>query len=153
LPQERTTLSDLNRKLICDFINWLHDVRGNSESTCNQRLGAIHAFFDFVQYEMPEKTLLCQEIMSIKMMKAPESVMNYLSVDGIREILSMPDTSTKSGRRDATMLSLLYDTGARIQELADITVGDIRFIAPATVRLVGKGNKARIVPLLSGTDC
>ena len=64
----------------------------------------------------------------------------------------MPDTTTKNGRRDAMILSLLYDTGARVQELVDVVVGDVRFAAPATLRLVGKGNKARIVPLLHGAE-
>jgi len=152
LSPERVVISDLDRAVIINFINWMKHSRGNSESTCNQRLGAIHAFFQFVQYEMPEKLQQCQEVAGIRMMKAPETVISYLSIDGVRAVLSMPDTSTKSGRRDATMLSLLYDTGARVQELADLTVGDVRFVSPATVKLTGKGRKARIIPLLHGTE-
>lgn len=152
MPPERVTLNDISRKLVREFIDWLGSVRGSSVATCNQRLGAIHAFFDFVQYEMPEKLQLCQDIIGTKMAKAPQSAINYLSLDGIKAILSMPDTSTKSGRRDVALLSLLYDTGARVQELVDLTVGDVRFVSPATVRLTGKGNKSRIVPLLHGTE-
>jgi site-specific recombinase XerD len=152
LHPERITLDKFNRSVVIDFICWLKHTRGNSASTCNQRLGAIHAFFDFLQGEMPEKMPVCQEVMTVKMMKAPESAISYLSLDGVQAILTMPDTHTKSGRRDATMLSLLYDTGARVQELIDLTVGDIRFISPATVRLFGKGGKFRIVPLLHGTE-
>jgi site-specific recombinase XerD len=152
LAPDKVTLNDLGRPLVAAYLNWLKDSRGNSITTCNQRLGAVHSFFEFVQYEMPDKLQLCQEIMGIKAMRTPQSIINYLTLDGIEAILSMPDLNTRSGRRDVTMLSVLYDTGARVQELADITVGDVRFAAPATMRLVGKGNKARIVPLLHGTE-
>ena len=60
----------------------------------------------------------------------------------------MPDTSTKSGRRDLALLSLMYDTGARVQEIADLTPQCVRFEKPATIRLHGKGNKTRIVPMM-----
>lgn len=152
MPPEKVTLVDIDRRIILDFINWLKSVRNSSVSTCNQRLGAIHAFFEYIQYEMPEKLYNCQDIISTRTTKAPQSTINYLTLDGIKAILSMPDTTTKNGRRDAMILSLLYDTGARVQELVDITVGDVRLAAPATVRLVGKGSKARIVPLLHGTE-
>lgn len=152
MPPEKITIDDLGRDIVIEFIKWLRAERGNSISTCHQRLGAIHAFFNYVQYEMPEKVQICQDILHVKAPKAPQAVINYLSLDGIQLLLSMPDTSTKSGRRDATMLSLLYDTGARVQELVDLTIGDVRFASPATVRLVGKGQKARIVPLLHRTE-
>ncbi len=84
--------------------------------------------------------------------KAPEGQFNYLTVDGIAALLAQPDISTKAGRRDAALLSLLYDSGARVQEIVDLTIGDIRFISPATVKLTGKGRKTRIVPLLSGPE-
>lgn len=152
LQPEKVTLENIDRRTIIDFIQWLKSVRNSSASTCNQRLGAIHAFFEYIQYEMPERIYNCQDIISTRTTKAPQSTINYLTLDGIKAILVMPDTTTKSGRRDAMILSLLYDTGARVQELIDITVGDVRLSAPATIRLVGKGNKARIVPLLHGTE-
>jgi len=148
IAAEKITLNSFNGDLIIEFIMWLKESRKSSVSTCNQRLGAIHAFFDFVQGEMPEMLAVCQDVMHVKMMKAPQAAINYLSLDGIHALLSMPDTRFKSGRRDAMMLSLMYDTGARVQEIADMTVGDVRFTSPATVRLYGKGSKARIVPLL-----
>lgn len=60
----------------------------------------------------------------------------------------MPDETTKDGRRDRVLLSLLYDSAARVQELADIQVSDVRVQSPSTVKLTGKGNKSRIVPLM-----
>lgn len=91
-------------------------------------------------------------MLAIRTAKAPEGQLNYLSVEGIAVLLSQPDITTKTGRRDAALLSLLYDSGARVQEIVDLTIGDVRFISPATVKLTGKGKKTRIVPLLSGPE-
>ncbi|GAA3623192.1 hypothetical protein GCM10022419_131080 [Nonomuraea rosea] len=61
-------------------------------------------------------------------------------------MLALPDRSTRQGRRDATLFATLYDTGARVQELADLAVRDIRLQRPAMVSLTGKGRKTRHVP-------
>lgn len=79
--------------------------------------------------------------------KAQEKAMGYLSLDGLELLLSIPDTSSRQGRRDLVLLSLLYDTGARVQEIVDLCCVDVRAQFPATVRLSGKGGKVRIVPL------
>jgi len=73
------------------------------------------------------------------------------SPDVICAILSAPDLSKKSGRRDAALLSLLYDSGARVQEISDLTVANIRMAPPAVVTLHGKGNKERCVPIMEKT--
>ncbi len=129
------SVSDLTRPFFEEFIQWLKACRKCSISTCNQRLGAVHAFFISLQYEMPEAAAQCQEVLAIRTAKAPEGQLNYLTVDGIAALLAQPDLSTKAGRRDAALLSLLYDSGARVQEIVDLTIGDIRFISPATVKL------------------
>jgi site-specific recombinase XerD len=76
---------------------------------------------------------------------------HYLTTEELAEILEKPDLSTTWGRRDAALLSLLYDTGARVQELADLSVRDVRLDPPAQICLTGKGRKSRVVPLMSGT--
>jgi site-specific recombinase XerD len=152
LASNQLSISDLSRSFFEDFILWLKVCRKCSVSTCNQRLGAIHAFFIYLQYEMPEAAAQCQEVLAIRTAKAPEGQFNYLTVEGIALLLAQPDLSTKTGRRDAALLSLLYDSGARVQEIVDLTVGDVRFISPATVKLTGKGKKTRIIPLLSGPE-
>ena len=152
IQSHQLSISNLDRRFFEDFLQWLKQSRKNSVSTCNQRLGAIHAFFSYLQYEMPEKALHCQEILTIRTMKAPEGQFNYLTIDGIKTLLAQPDLNTKSGIRDAALLSLLYDSGARVQEIADLTIGDVRLISPAIVKITGKGRKTRTVPLLSGTE-
>jgi len=69
----------------------------------------------------------------------------------LAEILAQPDLRTPEGRRDAVLLSVLYDTGARVQELVDLSVGDVRLDPPAQIRLLGKGRKMRAVPLMANT--
>ena len=65
--------------------------------------------------------------------------------------MAQPNLNTQDGRRDAVILSILYDTGARVQELIDISVGDLRLTNPAQIRILGKGRKIRIVPLMQNT--
>ena len=78
--------------------------------------------------------------------------MTYLTVEDVRTILAQPDQTISDGRRDAVMLSLLYDTGARVQELIDLTVRQIRLESPGVVTLVGKGRKVRHVPIMARTS-
>ena len=152
LLSNQLSISDLTRSFFEKFLLWLKSSRKCSVSTCNQRLGAIRSFFTYLQYEMPEAAMLCQEVLSIRTAKAPEGQLNYLAIDAVKALLAQPDINTKTGRRDAALLSLLYDSGARVQEIADLTIGDVRFRSPATVKLTGKGDKTRIVPLLSGPE-
>ncbi|MEC1718633.1 tyrosine-type recombinase/integrase, partial [Schinkia azotoformans] len=115
------------------------------------RLAALHSFFRYLQYENPENLLEWQKIMSIPVKKTKKKIVNYLTLDGIKLLLEMPDLNTENGRRDLALLTLLYDTGARVQEIIDLTPSMIRLDKPYTVKLIGKGNKARIVPLMEPT--
>lgn len=148
---EKLNLSKVNRQTVEDFLFWLEETKKHSISTRNQRLAALHAFFRYVQIEAPEYIDLCNSVLSIKSKKVTIQEMNYLSIDAIKELLSIPDISKKEGRRDLAILSLLYDTGARVQELADITVNDLRIKPPSTIRLTGKGKKIRIIPIMPQT--
>lgn len=145
-------LDMLTRNNIEEFIRWLQEERACSASTCNQRLGALKSFFKYLQFAMPDRALQCQENLAIKQMKQSEPGLKYLTIEGIQVLLEQPDISTKYGRRDLALLSLMYDTGARVQEIANIQIAHIRFSAPATIRLTGKGDKTRVVPLLSRTE-
>jgi len=148
VPVEKLTLNQLDRRLIEGFLSWLEDERKCSASTRNQRLAAIHAFFKYLQLEQPHSLYQYQQILSIPMKNVRKKSINYLNLDAIKNLLDMPDRNTKDGRRDLVLLSLIYDSGARVQEIADVKVADIRLHPPATVKLTGKGNKTRIVPLM-----
>jgi site-specific recombinase XerD len=86
--------------------------------------------------------------MSIKVKKNSTTQLNYLTIEGIRLLLEQPDKTTKRGRRDLALLSLMYDTGARVQEMIDLIPSAIHLNKPYTIQITGKGNKTRIVPLL-----
>jgi site-specific recombinase XerD len=90
-----------------------------------------------------------QGILSIQAVRIVKKELNYLTVEGIKLLLAQPDITTWNGRRHLAILSLMYDTGARVQEIADLTVDCVRIThEPYTIRLFGKGRKARIVPLV-----
>lgn len=141
----------INRKYIENFLVWLENEKQYSISSINQRLAAIHAFFKYVQMENPEYMSLCISVLEIKSKKVSVIPMSYLSVEAIKLLLSFPNTSKSEGLRELALLSLLYDTGGRVQEIADLEYGDIRFNKPATVKLTGKGAKTRIVPIMPQT--
>lgn len=93
----------------------------------------------------------CRKILDIRSKKTHVKPPVYLSIDELKCILSQPDPLTGHGLRDLALLSLLYDSGCRVQELADLTWLSIRFEKPATITLAGKGNKSRIIPLMPDT--
>jgi site-specific recombinase XerD len=148
LNPERLTLTQIDPPLIRDFLDRLEADRHWTVRTRNARLTALHAFFRYVQTEEPEAILACQRILAIPLQRCSPRNVEYLSPDDLGAILSQPDLATVKGRRDAVLLSLLYDSGARAQELADLSVRDVRLESPAQVRITGKGEKRRTVPLM-----
>ena len=151
IKPESLSVSDLNADRITDFLNWLESECNNSINTRNQRLAAIHSLFRYIQMQTPEHMFQCQQVLGIPYKKAVKHQVGYLSEDETKTLLAMPDTKTRKGRRDQALLTLLYDSGARVQELADLRVGDVRLEFPAQVKLTGKGRKTRSVPLMDKT--
>jgi integrase/recombinase XerD len=148
---ERLTLDLIDVDMITAFIAWLRADRRNSPSTCNQRLAAISSFFSWLQTQDPARMACCQDIIQIPSSKHDQPAIAHLTVEQTRQLLALPDRCTRQGRRDATLLATLYDTAARVQELADLTVRDIRLQDPAIVALTGKGRKTRHVPIDTNT--
>ena len=94
-----------------------------------------------MQSEVPDRLLQSQKILAIPLKRHAQSNVGYLSKEQLAHILSHPDLTTPSGRRDAVLLSVLYDTGARVQELIDLNADDVRLASPAQIRLFGKGER------------
>src|SRR5207245_10744720 len=92
-----------------------------------------------------------QKLIAIPGKKGKKKTVEHLTPEGIRLLLEQPDRSCPKGRRDLVMLSTLYDSGARVQELIDVSVGDFIPGANAVLVLTGKGNKTRRVPLMKNT--
>jgi integrase/recombinase XerD len=151
IPPDRLTLELIDAAAISGFLDWLHASRHNSASTSNQRLAAIDSFFTWMQSQDPARMACCQDILAIPARKHDRPAVTHLSVEQTRQLLALPDRSTRRGRRDATLLATLYETAARVQELADLTVRDLRLDNPAMASLTGKGRKTRHVPLDTNT--
>jgi site-specific recombinase XerD len=104
-----------------------------------------------VQGEAPEHLLAMQRVLAIPSRRVARKPVAYLEAADLGVVLAQPDVTSAGGRRDAVLLSVLYDTGARCQELIDLRAKDVRLDTPAQVRLTGKGRKTRIVPLIDST--
>lgn len=151
IAPEKLMVPQVDRDLILRFLKWLEEVRGCKITTRNQRLAAIHSFFSFLMVEAPQYMEQSQKVLNIPMKKADKTPLMYLPLDSVKGLLDQPDRTTTQGRRDAVLLSLLYDTGARVQELVDLKVCDINLNETVTVILTGKGGKSRIVPVMTPT--
>jgi site-specific recombinase XerD len=151
VPPGRLTLDHIDASAVTAFLGWLQEERHNSISTRNQRLAAISSFCTWMQTEDPARMACWQDILAIPVKKQDQPAIRHLTAEQTRRLLAGPDRSTRQGRRDATLLATLYDTGARVQELADLDIRDIRLQRPAMASLTGKGRKTRHVPLDGST--
>lgn len=151
IKPEKLGIPDFSADRVKEFLNYLETEHGNSISTRNQRLVAIHSFFRYISTQNPEYMFLSQQILAIPEKKKEQKPVRHFETGQIKELLEAPDTHTSRGRRDQALLCLLYDSGCRVQELADIKVCDIRLTAPAQVTVTGKGRKTRVVPLTAET--
>lgn len=148
---EKMSVSDLTADLVDRFLEWLETERHNGQSTRNNRLAAIHSFVRYMQAREPQLLLNFQQILAIPIKRTKQEAIKPLSKEAIGIILRQPDTSTAIGRRDTTILCVLYDTAARVSEICDLRIEDVRLDHPASVRITGKGRKVRTVPLLPTT--
>ena len=139
-------MHQINRELILEFIEWLEN-RGNSPVTINHRLAGIKSFINFAQYESVENLAYLQPVLSVKSLKTTTRQVDYLTEEQMNKLINLPPTDTFTGLRHRIIMCLLYDTGARVQELCDLKIEDINLGNNPTVKLHGKGSKIRIVPI------
>lgn len=144
---QQLKLDSLSKETIVDFLDWVQQERKCCNATRNYRLAAIHSFFCYLQYECPERIYQWQRVLSIKVKRHEKKNLNYLTLEGIKLILAQVDVTVANGQRNLAMIALMYDSGARVQELIDLKPSCIRLETPYIVKLIGKGRKGRIVPL------
>ena len=144
---DRLTVEDLSPPLVRRFLEHIEKTRGCGGATRNLRLGAIHSFAKFVGSRSPEHVAWCAEVRAVPFKKTAKPTMAYLDKPEMDAVLAAPDRRTEQGARDYAMLLFLYNTGARVDEAAHVTVGDLTGGAFSAVRLQGKGNKTRCCPL------
>ena len=148
---ERIRIKDISRDNILSFLLWLEESRKVSPATRNQRLAAFRCFAAFLKYERPEYIEAATQIQGIKPKKFLKKDITYLKPDGMKLLLSQIETNTISGRRDYTMIYLMYTTGIRVSELISIRGCDISLSNPKTIIIHGKGRKVRHVPIVKQT--
>lgn len=147
IKPQNITLRNFTRSHISSFLNWIEEEKKNSISSRNQRLSAMRSFACFLIMDDPLHICQWIEVRQIPAKRGATEIVKHLSVDGMAAILRQIDTSTPTGRRNLAMLSLLYNSGTRVQELIDLTPICIRFEKPYSIVVKGKGNKKRLVPL------
>ena len=145
------TMNDLNTDVVLAFLDGLESTRKNTVQTRNARLAAIHCFFRYVLDCEPSLAALCQRVLAIPVKKTVRPSLGYLTAEELESLLAQVDRTASKGQRDYLLLTLLYDTGARIQELLDMKPADFQLTSPAFVRVLGKGHKERVCPLLPQT--
>lgn len=148
---EKLTMQLITKEVVVGFLDWIEKERKSSISTRNQRLAALHSFFRYIQKEFPDNLYEMHKILSIPSKKKSKPMISYLTGDEMKILLEQPDASTRAGRRDLVLMAVLYDTAARVQELIDLRVKDIRLSKPAVITLHGKGQKTRQVPIMGKT--
>lgn len=147
IPPEKIEFRHLEKGFAESWLKWLVTFRNCSPKTRNHRLAALVTFARFaVQKDFDGALSFVSEVEHIPKMKAPKQNKTvHFSKEEMSILLRLPDSSSDTGKRDIAILSTLYASGARAQELCDITVGDVIFGTKSTLTLSGKGNKTRTV--------
>lgn len=144
---DRLDFKDINRYIVEEFCIWLENAKNNTAKTRNLRLSALHSLFRYIELECPEYIPICRDVFSVPLKKVMVKPPSYLTKHETEQLLAQPDASSKSGRRDLAILMTLYDAALRAEELLTLRVGDIFLNSAPTIKVTGKGNKQRIVPI------
>lgn len=145
------SLQDLTFDRVIAFLKHLEQKRNNAVRTRNQRRAALNTFFTYLALRAPEMLATCQQVAAIPVKRSPPPPTHYLEREEVAALLrSLPSVGDLS-LRDRALLLFLYNTGARVQEVADLRVEHLHLKAPAKVHLHGKGDKWRSCPLWEET--
>jgi integrase/recombinase XerD len=146
-PITRLVLSDLSGQRVLDFLNMMEVTRRNRISTRNQRLAALHTFYRYLALQQPEMLAEAQRVEAIPVKRTAPPQTDYLEHDEIETLFKNLPQQGALALRDRALLMVLYNTGARVQEVADLRLVDVDLNGPLRVRLHGKGDKWRSCPL------
>jgi len=144
---DRLAIEDVSADCVRLFLLDLEQSRGCKITTRNHRLAAIRSLARFIGDNSPEHISWCGSIRAIPIKKTTQRLMNYLDKEEMDALLSSPDCRTAQGCRDHALLLFLYNSGARAEEAANLTIIDLNLLASPSVKLFGKGRKERCCPL------
>ena len=146
------TFGMVTYKTVNAYLDWLSVEKNATPATRNNRLAALRAFVSYAAACRPEYISVASELTTIGIQKNERfAKVDYMSEEAVKALLAEPDTKTEIGVRDQFLMIFLYDTGARIQEVLDVKICDIKVDRTPTVTLHGKGKKTRSVPLMKDT--
>lgn len=152
-PLKQISFSCISRDAVEGFLDWLEQDKGYSISSRNQRLAAIKSFMKYASER--DKALMVLNLEIADIMKKKDTVpreIEFFSESALTVILAQPDQSKRNGQRDLVFLILLYDTGARVQEILDLQLRDIHLDENSPfVTVTGKGRKMRTIPIMEKT--
>jgi integrase/recombinase XerD len=152
IPFTSINFDMFNHEVIYEFLTWLQNTRGCEAATKNHRLAALKSFFHYCAFEDPALMAVYLDIQEVRSQKVVRNRVEYMSETALKILLEQPDPETPCGLRDRFFMILLYDTGARIQEILDLKLKDIHLNDQTpSIYLTGKGNKTRAVPLMDKT--
>jgi site-specific recombinase XerD len=150
-PPWELDISDLDAPLIGAFLDHLEHERANSIRTRNARLAAIRSLFRYAALRHPEHASTIQRVLSIPPKRFERALVSFLTEPELDALLSAPDKTTWTGRRDHALILLAAQTGLRASELTGLSCSDINLGHGAHVNCLGKGRKQRITPLTTGS--
>jgi site-specific recombinase XerD len=145
------SIEQLDPILVLAFLEHLEKERGNCARTRNSRLAAIKTFFRFLEYRLPTCLDQARRIRALPVKKTDEVIVGYLNREEIQALLDAPDPSSRSGLRDRAMLHLAYAGGLRVSELVGLRLTDLALHPQATIHVMGKGRRERVLPLWKET--
>ena len=151
IPPEKLRLADIDRTRVLGFLDWLEVERGCSTASRNHRLTVIKSFCRYTAVEQPDRLDQLSQVLAIRQKNTPPAELGHLTGDEVKALLAEPGTASARAVRDTVLLALAYDTAARVQELCDLDIADIRRSEPTTVVVRGKGSKTRYLPLMVPT--
>ena len=143
-------IADLDQSLITSFLEHLERERSNSVRSRNARLAAIRSFLKFVSRRDVASLQLVEQALAVPMKRFERPVLGFLTREQMLAVIDVP-TTTWLGQRDRLLLTLLYNTGARVSEIVGVRVEDVVLDEAPCVHLRGKGRKQRAVPLWKAT--
>jgi site-specific recombinase XerD len=143
-PRAQLMLNDVTAETLLDFFNYIESERKCCIRTRNQRRAMFRSFAKHVILNEPQYMQQFQRIMAIPSKRYERKVLSFLTRTEIDAILATFDMNTQLGRRDYTLLMLMYNTGARVSEIASVRCCDIGI---ARITIHGKGSKDRIMPI------
>lgn len=152
MPIAKITFEHFTADNVNAYLDWLQEKRKCSPSTRNQRLMALRSFANYCAMSDISNVYLSIDIDDVPIQKVPGKVVDYLTEDAMKDLLSLPNMKNHWGLRNGFFMILMYDTAARCQEMIDIKVGDFVLDQGAPyVYLTGKGEKPRTVPIMEKT--